>query len=152
MPNKVQPMTDKNIDFRFEDIPRSYVFCFLDCPQSGRCILHRAGEKVPAGTQYGPAVYPTARQGDRCTMFKEYRVIHGAYGFDRLFAQVLATDIASLRADVKNYLGGNGTYSRYKLGRRILTPEQQRDILSIFHRYGYTTVTQFDHYVDVVEF
>lgn len=145
-------MTDKNFDFRFEDIPRSYVFCFLDCPQSDHCVLHLAGEKVPAGTQYGSAVFPTVRQGDRCPMFKEYRVIRGAYGFDRLFAQVLATDIASLRADVKSYLGGNGTYSRYKLGRRILTPKQQADILGIFRRYGYTSVTQFDHYIDVVDF
>lgn len=33
-----------------------------------------------------------------------------------------------------------------------LTPEQQRDILTIFQRYGYTEETQFDHYVDVVDF
>lgn len=145
-------MTDNNINFRFEDIPHGYNFCFLSCPLSDRCVRHLAGEKVPAGTKYGSAVFPTARQGEKCTMFKEIRLIHGAYGFTRLFAQVLATDIASLRADVKSYLGGNGTYSRYKLGRRILTPEQQADILSIFRSYGYTTETQFDHYIDVVDF
>lgn len=145
-------MTDNKIQFRFEDVPKSFIFCFLDCPLSSRCVLHRAGETVPAGTQFGTAVFPTARQGDGCPMFKELRVIHAAWGFSRLFAPVRATDIVSLRADVKNYLGGNGTYSRYKLGRRLLTPEQQRDILNIFRRYGYTEETQFDHYVDVVDF
>lgn len=145
-------MADNNIQFRFEDVPKGYVFCFLTCPLSARCVRHRAGEAVPAGTQFGTAVFPTARQGDGCSMFKELRVIRSAWGFSRLFAPVRATDIASLRADVKNYLGGNGTYSRYKLGRRLLTPEQQRDILNIFRRYGYAEETQFDHYVDVVDF
>lgn len=145
-------MADNNIQFRFEDVPKSFIFCFLDCPMSARCVRHRAGETVSAGTQFGTAVFPTARQGKSCSMFKELRVIRGAWGFDHLFAPVLATDIASLRADVKSYLGGNGTYSRYKLGRRLLTPEQQRDILNIFRRYGYTEETQFDHYVDVVDF
>ena len=145
-------MSDNNIQFRFEDVPKGYVFCFLTCPLSARCVRHRAGETVPAGTQFGTAVFPTARQADGCPMFKELRVIRAAWGFSRLFAPVRATDIASLRANVKGYLGGNGTYSRYKLGRRLLTPEQQRDILNIFRRYGYTEVTQFDHYVDVVDF
>ena len=131
-------MADNNITFRFEDVPKGYVFCFLDCPLSSRCVLHRAGETVPDGTKFGYAVFPTARQGESCSMFKELRVIRGAWGFDR--------------AEVKGYLGGNGSYSRYKLGRRLLTPEQQRDILDIFRRYGYTEETQFDHYVDVVDF
>ena len=115
-------MADNNIQFRFEDVPKGYVFCFLDCPLSSRCVLHRAGETVPDGTKFGYAVFPTARQGESCSMF------------------------------VKDYLGGNGSYSRYKLGRRLLTPEQQRGILAIFQRYGYTEETQFDHYVDVVDF
>ena len=145
-------MADNSIQFRFEDVPKGYVFCFLDCPLSARCVRHRTGETVPADMPYGTAVFPTARHGESCTMFKKLRVIRAAWGFSRLFAPVLATDIASLRADVKDYLGGNGTYSRYKLGRRLLTLEQQRDILNIFRRYGYTEETQFDHYVDVVDF
>ena len=145
-------MADNNIQFRFEDVPKGYVFCFLDCPLSSRCVLHRAGETVPDGTKFGYAVFPTARQGESCSMFKELRVIRGAWGFDHLYDPVRATDIAALRAEVKGYLGGNGSYSRYKLGRRLLTPEQQRDILAIFRRYGYTEETQFDHYVDVVDF
>lgn len=145
-------MADNNIQFRFEDVPKGYVFCFLTCPLSARCVRHRAGEAVPDGTKFGFAVFPMARQDESCSMFKELRVIRAAWGFDHLYAPVRATDIAALRADVKDYLGGNGTYSRYKLGHRLLTPEQQRDILVIFRRYGYTEETQFDHYVDVVDF
>lgn len=144
-------MADNSIQFRFEDVPKGYVLCFLDCPLSSRCVLHRAGETVPDGTKFGFAFFPTARQGESCTMFKELRVIRGAWGFDHLYDPLRATDIAALRAEVKDYLGGNGIYSRYKLGRR-LTPEQQRDILTIFQRYGYTEETQLDHYVDVVDF
>lgn len=145
-------MADNSIQFRFEDVPKGYVLCFLDCPLSSRCVLHRAGETVPDGTKFGFAFFPTARQGESCTMFKELRVIRGAWGFDHLYDPLRATDIAALRAEVKDYLGGNGIYSRYKLGRRRLTPEQQRDILTIFQRYGYTEETQLDHYVDVVDF
>ena len=129
-------MTDNNITLRFEDVSKGCVFCFLDCPLSSCCVLHRAGKTVPDGTKFGFAVFPTARQGESCTMFKELRVIRGAWGFDHLYNPVRATDIAALRAEVKDYLGGNGIYSRYKLGRRLHTPEQQCGILNVLQRYG----------------
>lgn len=144
-------MTKQTNAINIKDIAQSYIFCFLDGPMSDSCVRHLAGEKVLGERPWGNAVFPTAKVGETCSMFKEYRLIRGAYGFDNLYGPVKAKDISSLRAAVKNYLGGNGTYYRYCSGVRMLKPEQQEAILAIFRRYGYTDVQDFDHYKDVVD-
>ena len=75
-----------------------------------------------------------------------------AWGFNKLFAEVKSKDEASLRLEMKTYLGGNGTYSRYKLGRRLLTPQQQEYIINLFRARGYSDGLEFDHYVDTYDF
>lgn len=143
---------DMKFTFTYNDIQPSFIYCFLDCPKAGQCVRHIAAGVVPQDKQWGSAVFPTARQGDECSMHKPYRVIKGAYGFKQLFRPVKAIDIVDLRQAVKQYLGGNGTYYRYNRGEQLLTPEQQQGVLNIFKRFGYSNVQEFDGYKNVVDF
>lgn len=139
-------------NFSYNDIRHSFIYCFLDYPKAGQCVRHIAASVIPQGKQWGNAVYPTAGQGEACTMYKPYRVIKGAYGFGTLFQPVKAADIVDLRQAVKDYLGGNGTYYRYNRGELLLTPEQQQGVLDIFKRFGYDTVQEFEGYKNIVDF
>lgn len=136
-----------------EQIPASYARCFQnDCPKADSCAHFLAGKYTPEETTIGPAVYPTARKGDTCVRFKQTRVIHAAYGFKPLFAEVKKKDDGILRSRIMKYLGGNGTYYRYNSGERLLTPEQQEWIIALFRKYGYTEELRFDAYRDIIDF
>ena len=68
-----------------EQIPPSYARCFqADCPKADTCARFLAGKYIPTGKVWGDAVYPTARQGNTCTMYKQTRIIRAAYGFKAL--------------------------------------------------------------------
>lgn len=144
-------------DFTYEMLPPSWLFCFLDgCPKAEQCIRHLSSTVIPDDKTVGFAVLPTALrplQGDRgtCTHFKQIRKIRAAYGFKTLFEDVKRKDDTPLRDQLKAYLGSHGSYYRYNNGTKLLTPEQQDRILSIFRRWGYTENLQFDHYKEVYD-
>ncbi|MBP3756339.1 MAG: hypothetical protein J6I61_03560 [Prevotella sp.] len=145
--------TIKGIVYNFDEVPPSWRYCFCDgCPQHDDCLRYQTGLNLPANVTWGNAVYPTAYRNGHCKLFKQIRLIHSAYGFKTLFSEVKQKDYTPLRDQIKNYLGGHGTYYRYNRGERLLTPEQQEWIVRQFARYGYTKGIQFDHYRDVLDF
>ena len=95
---------ETNILLTPEQIPPSYCRCFQsDCPKSDSCARFLAGKHLPEGWVTGPAVYPTARQGATCVCYKQTRIIHAAYGFRALFAEVKKKDDTPLRDRIKTY-------------------------------------------------
>lgn len=144
---------ETNIPLTSEQIPPSYDRCFQgDCPKADSCARFLAGKYLPEGQVAGPAVYPSARQGDTCVCYRQTRVIRAAYGFSALFAEVKKKDDTPLRNCIKAYLGGNTTYYRYHHGERLLTPEQQEWIIALFRQRGYTDELRFDRYRDLYDF
>lgn len=132
-------------------IPAGYAFCFQDeCPLADTCARRFAGRHT-GGRNCCTAVLPAAREGGDCPYYKETRKIRGAWGFASLFDEVRAKDAPTLRRLVKAYLGGNGTYYQYHNGNRLLTPEQQRWVLSLFAEHGYSGALGFDGYRDVYD-
>mgnify|MGYP003086551146 FL=1 len=146
-------MTMEYKDFTFDMVPPLFAVCFIEgCPQAATCLRHFAGTFIPSVIHTGPAVYPTALNTGKCAEFKPLRSMRGAWGFDTIFAEVKQKDSTRLRNDIKQFLGGHGTYYRYYNGSRLLTPEQQEWIISLFRNCGYTDNLTFDHYVDVYDF
>lgn len=133
-------------------IPPAFIRCFQsDCPQAETCIRFLAGKHVPADKICGHAVFPTARTGSTCKMYRPTRIIRAAHGFTALFANVKQKDDTPLRRRIMEYLGGRSTYYRYHHGERLLTPEQQEWILSLFRQAGYTEELRFDSYQDTYD-
>lgn len=137
----------------YSQYPNLYALCFLaDCKRKSECARFIAGQHVRPDSTIGYAVYPSALTSDGgCKHFRQFRVVKGAWGFDALFEDIKFKDMAKIRSTIKAYLGGNGTYSRYKLGERLLSPEQQEWIIALFKRYGYTENLHFDGYKDVID-
>ena len=137
-----------------EQVPQQYNRCFqTDCPQHDACARYLAGTLVREDQLHGPAVYPTARQGDTCAMYRPVRVIRVAYGFSTLFRNVRRRDDVPLRRRIMGYLGSSSTYYRYHSGEKWLTPEQQEWVLAQFRRFGYEgDDLRFDHYREVYDF
>lgn len=144
---------EKTITLTPEQIPASFARCFDSaCPQADKCVRYLAGKYTPDKCQAGLAVYPNARKGEHCTLYKETRIIRAAYGFKALFAEVKQKDDTPLRRRIQTYLGGMTTYYRYHHGERMLTPEQQEWIFALFRKHGYTENLRFDGYSERYDF
>ena len=141
-------METGNILIDKEQVPAGYLMCFNNgCERCGGCLRWLVGQQVDDSLRVATTVLPTVLKLSRCPYYRKAETQQMAWGFDSLFADVKRKDDKPLRDAVKEYLGGNGTYSRYKLGRRMLSPKQQSHILSLFRRKGYDEELRFDHYV-----
>lgn len=135
-------------------IPVRFARCFQsDCPKAPSCLRFLAGTLLPAGQLCGPAVYPTARSGEDCAMYRPAESQRLAYGFTSLLAEVKSKDQIPLRRAIKDLLGGNTAFYRYQHGRRLLLPAQQEQILALFRERGYSGgQLRFDAYRDAYDF
>ena len=141
-----------NIEIDMRQVPPGYVYCFNgECQKHEECLRYIVGQQVDKGLTVAPTVLPTVLRLRSCPHFQKAELMRMAWGFDKLFAEVKVKDGPVLREKMRAYLGGMGTYSRYKLGRRMLTPEQQEHIIGFFRKKGYTEGLEFDHYVTVYD-
>ncbi len=140
--------------FRGRQLSHAWIYCFNEhCPQHDECIRFISGKYIDDTKYAGSAVFPNAcRDGRKCKLFKQARVVTFAWGFKKLFYNVRLRDAATLRLNLKAFLGSHGTYYNYANGRCKLTPEQQQGVLNIFRKKGYTENLEFDHYVEEPDF
>lgn len=140
--------------FKGIQLPSMWTYCFNEhCPQHNECIRFISGKYVDDTKDAGSAVFPNAcRDGRKCRFFKQARIVTFAWGFKKLFYNVRQRDAATLRLNLKAFLGSHGSYYNYANGRCKLTPEQQQGVLNIFRKKGYTENLEFDHYVEEPDF
>jgi hypothetical protein len=53
---------------------------------------------------------------------------------------------------MQKYINGTSNYYRYNNGERMLNEEQQKWIIQLFQRTGYTENLSFEHYAYVYDF
>lgn len=142
-----------DLPLTLEQIPYTFSRCFQsDCPQADTCAHFLASKFIIKGQVSGPAIYPTSRLNGTCVCYKQTGIIHAAYGFKALFAEIKKKDEKPIRNRIKKYLGGNTAYYRYHHGKRLLSPDQQEWILALFRQHGYTEELHFDGYRDIYDF
>lgn len=143
----------ENLLFDSSLVSPNYLLCYVgQCPRKESCIRFWACQQMADDETTHPCVLPTAVSGGQaCKYYKEKRVMCGAWGFKRLFAEVKRKDDVAIRGAIKTYLGGNGTYYRYHHGELLLTEAQQQHIINIFKRCGYTEGLEFDGYRNVYD-
>lgn len=141
-------------DFEFKDVPHGWQMCFnVECPRREDCLRWVAATKMPSTVKWGPAIYPTALEEDgKCRFFYRAEPRQMAWGFSKLFYNVLNRHAVSLRHYMKVYLNGHANYYRYNRGDKLLTPEQQAHILNLFRKMGYEKGLEFDGYVTAYDF
>lgn len=149
---KIENMS-KTIDFNYAEAPKTWTNCFNEtCPLKTDCLHYITGKKIPDGMTNGCAVYPNALHDGQCNYYQCCQFTHGAWGFNTIFKDVHYRDVASIRTEIKDYLGGHSTYYRYNSGKRLLSSEQQQHVIAIFNKYGYKDNLMFDGYKDVIDF
>lgn len=134
-------------DIEYKDLPSSWAFCFNEnCERKDSCMRQLTTRLIPDNKKTANVVLPSHYCNNACEYYHEKRIVTVAWGFELLFTDVKAKDIAVIRKELFSLLDSRTSYYRYAKGERFLTPEQQEEVLSVFRRYGYTTNLQFDHY------
>ena len=140
-------------DFNFKQVPRYWAVCYVaDCPRKAECMRYQACLSAPEGRVYHKCILPTMLRDGHCQHFRPVQKVRMAVGFRNIFNNVLARDIADMRADLAAYLGSVPTFYRYRSGKRLLNPRQQQWICDLFRRYGYTGEVVFDGRQDMYVF
>ena len=140
-------MEEKKLTYK--DAPWGYPLCFNnECSLRDRCMHYQVGLLAPADKLSGAAVYPAAWSEGNCRQFREKRMIRMAWGFDNLYKNLPRSVASQARTALRLHLGtGMSAYYRYHHGERMLTPQQQKEILDIVARFNYKGDATFDHYV-----
>lgn len=140
-------------DFDFRQIPFDWALCYIaECQRKDECMRYQVCRLMPEGTTRNACVLPTVLRKTECPHFHPIRKVEVAVGFQYLFNDVKARDVTAMRSELMAYLGGGGTYYRYRNGARPLMPEQQQWIANLFRRYGYTENLIFDGYEHIYRF
>ncbi len=134
-------------DGKAQRTPWFITYCTSEtCAHRDDCLHALAYAAKDESLHVGECVFPDARQTDgTCPFHAPLRVVRMAWGFGSLFTDVKAKDAPALRREMRDYLGSNAQYYRYKLGQLRLLPEQQEHIKALFARYGYDGV-DFEHF------
>lgn len=138
----------------FDNIPSSFAVCCLsNCLQKDKCLRFIAGEKLDTTKICALCILPHALQPNgTCQMYRDCTPIKGAYGFCTLLSNVRKKDLLPLREKIMAYLGNQTAYYSYRSGKRLLTPEQQEQILAFFREQGYIENLHFDCYCETYDF
>ena len=138
----------------FDNTPSSFAVCYLaNCPRKNACLRFIAGEKLEKTKIFALCVLPYALQPNGiCQMYRDSTPIKGAYGFSTLLSNVRKKDLLPLREKIMAYLGNQTAYYSYRSGKRLLTPEQQEQILAFFREQGYIENLHFDYYCETYDF
>ena len=95
-----------DLPLTLEQIPYTFSRCFQsDCPQADTCAHFLASKFIIKGQVSGPAIYPTSRLNGTCVCYKQTGIIHAAYGFKALFAEIKKKNEKPIRDRIKKYLG-----------------------------------------------
>lgn len=143
----------KEESFDFKQVPNNWALCYIaECSRKEECMRYQVCLRAPAEKTRNHCVLPTVMNRSECPHFAPVQIVRAAVGFSRIFAEVKEKHHAAMRRELAGYLGGGGTFYRYRKGERLLMPEQQEWIKKMFQRYGYTEEVVFDGYKDVYRF
>lgn len=126
-------------------------YCFNEaCPKEGSCFRKIAAKFKDPTMKTGNAIFPDALQNGKCDHFLRPRIIIAAWGLRNIYADVRQQDVGSLRCKTISLLGGKTSYYRYHRGEKLLGPEKQQEVATLFRAYGYPE-PRFDHYKETVD-
>lgn len=140
-------------DFDFRQVPRNWALCYVsECPRKGECLRYQVCLQAPDIKYLGKCVMPNVLKQKECPMFRPIQKTSVALGFRHIFNNVLAKDIAQMRAELTAFLGSSTTFYRYRNGEYPLNPRQQQWIQDMFRRHGYSDNVAFDSAKDIYLF
>ena len=138
----------------FKEIPEWWALCpGYECPKKGECLRHQAFLQSPKELKHWKCLLPQVLVDGDCQSYQKAEKVLMARGFHGIMNKIKSRDARhDIRIALTNRYGSKGSYYRYKDGERILSPEEQQEIVNILHRYGIEGDIAFDNYEETYDF
>lgn len=124
----------------------TYTPCFISqCPIRERCLHWIANQYVDAQPFVCTSINPANPKvgSERCEMFRENKKVMMKRGLTQLYYDMPARIERSIRhALIARW--GRKQYFEMRRGDRLITPEQQQDIIDICHCHGWEGPIVYD--------
>lgn len=131
-------------------VPHGYALCLQsNCSLCNKCT-HYLAASADGLDEMETVIMPSARNDGACRYYKEKRIVSGAWGFSNMMRCVKSEDVRAMRSQLISVIGSQPSFYRYKRGEAMLSPERQKEILSVFNSFGYDGLA-FDSYASVVD-
>lgn len=139
---------EEKIDF--SQIPYHYPLCLnKECPKANTCLRQIIAQNIPANVESWvflcPGLHPDSH--DNCPRYSSNVKARYAKGFIKLLEKLPYTQMQTVISRLIS-LFGQRTYYRVRKGERLLSPAEQKKVLSILQSCGVSLPLDFDDYVE----
>ncbi len=142
---------------QYQDLPHNYLHCLAGneaCPRKDTCLraiaarmLEESGAASPVGIQIINPNVARKVAGEECPYYRDSTPVKFARGMSRLFDDVPAGKVDTLRSKVIGCFSSRSIYFFSRKGERLITPEEQQAIARVFQKYVPGVEPKYDAYV-----
>ncbi len=134
----------------FSQVPFRYAVCLKrECQQADNCLRQLIEPVLPADLAHWTIVSPkylSSLEGP-CTQYRSATKVRFAKGFTGILSSLPHKQMKRVISHLMDYFGRR-TYYRVRKGERLLSPEEQQNIMYILTRCGVEQAGEFDDYVE----
>lgn len=131
-------------------IPTNYPLCLnRECPLAANCLHQLAEQNITDSPEFWIVISPKriALQQGACEYYRSSTKVRFAKGFVNIMGNLPNKQTKSVITRLMN-LFSRRTYYRIRKGDRLLSPDEQQQVLAIFKEYGTSEPLEFDAYVE----
>ena len=134
----------------FKTVPYHYPMCLnRECTKADSCLRQIVEQNAPAEVQQWTIISPrymAELKGD-CPHYRSSQKVRFAKGFMNILENL---PHKQMRQVISQLIGqfGQRTYYRIRKGERLLSPAEQRQVLSILKYNGANQSQEFDGYIE----
>lgn len=142
---------------QYQDLPHNYLHCLAGneaCPRKDTCLRAIAARMLEESGAASPveihALNPNIARNageEGCPFYRDSAPVRLARGMTRLFDNVPAGKVDTLRSKVIGCFSSRSIYFFSRKGERLITPEEQQAIARVFQKYVPGVEPKYDAYV-----
>lgn len=137
----------------FSKVPYDYPLCLnRQCPQAATCLRQLVEQELTDTTKYLVIINPkhqSALTGE-CPYYRSSSKVRFAKGFIKILDNLPTNQVRNIIPLLMKQFSRR-TYYRIRKGERLLSPSEQKEVLSILQRCGVSGKQEFDAYVEEYE-
>lgn len=137
-------------DFDYNTVPYGFSHCFnAKCPRAKKCVRYLVTQYL-LPTHLDISIINPARitdGGKGCIFFMADKVVTFASGTKHLLDNIPHKDALAIRLQLIRHFGQNNYY-RFRSGKRLISPSEQKLIQRIFINTRISTTPVYDEYIE----
>lgn len=137
----------------FSEVPYQYPMCLnRQCPKANTCLRQLAEQSMPEKVEYWSIVSPKRLNSikEDCPYYRSCIKARYAKGFIGILESLPHKQMGSVITQLMSFFSRR-TYYRVRKGERLLSPDEQQQVLNILKHCGVSQPPKFDEYIEAYD-